>query len=167
MFLVEKHIQRLQNSLSFFNIKLNFTNNDLINLIYNYINDNKLSNIILRITISAGNSQKNINPGIYFSTRSNPYSTEAIDLGCMLQISEVRKSESSILLNHKTSNYLENYYILQNAKKNGFDDAIILNSVSNITETTKCNLFFIKDNILYTPDIKAGVLPGIIRGWVN
>jgi branched-subunit amino acid aminotransferase/4-amino-4-deoxychorismate lyase len=166
VFLIEKHIQRLQNSLRFFKIKLSYTDDDFINLIYNYINDNKLSDIILRITISAGNEQKNISPGIHFSIRSNPYSKEVIDLGCMLQISEVRKSESSILLRHKTSNYLENYYLLQNAKNNGFDDSIILNSVSHITETTKCNLFFIKDNILYTPDIKAGVLPGIIRNWV-
>lgn len=166
VFLLEKHIDRLLNSLLYFNIQISFSKEEFINFICKYIKENKLSNNILRLTVSAGNKQKGIAPEIHFSVRSNPYTTELIDAGCKLQISNVRKSESSILLKHKTSNYLENYYLLQKAINNNFDDCLLLNSLSKITETTKCNIFFVKNKVLHTPDIEAGVLPGIIRNWV-
>lgn len=166
IFLLEKHIERLLNSISFFKIEYNLNKEDLIKLIFKYISENKLCNVILRVTVSAGNKTKGIPPNIYLTQRKNTYTKEQINTGCKLHISDIRKSETSILLKHKTSNYLENFWILQNAINDGYDDAILLNSLNFITETTKCNLFFVKDNILYTPDINAGLLPGILRSFI-
>lgn len=35
-----------------------------------------------------------------------------------------------------------------------------------VTESSKCNIFFVKNDTLYTPEISCGLLPGIIRAWI-
>ena len=166
VFLLEKHVERLYNSILFFKLEISYNREELFSFILNQIEAEHLCDCILRVTVSAGNKIKGIKPEFYFTTRENPYTLEKFSIGSKIKVSETKKSESSILLKHKTSNYLENYYILLNAIQDGFDDAILLNSLHFITETTKCNLFFVKENILYTPDLSGGVLPGIIRSFI-
>ena len=45
------------------------------------------------------------------------------------------------------------------------DDAIMLDNYGFVAETNACNIFLVKDNILYTPHADA-CLPGITRGLV-
>lgn len=49
------------------------------------------------------------------------------------------------------------------ALKNGYNEAVFLNTDENISEGTYTNVFFVKDNIIYTPLISCGILPGIMR----
>lgn len=35
-----------------------------------------------------------------------------------------------------------------------------------VYETTRGNIFWIRDGVVFTPDISLGILPGILRGWV-
>lgn len=44
-------------------------------------------------------------------------------------------------------------------------EAVLLDEKSNVTEGSKSNLFFIQNDILYTPSIEK-VLPGITRGQI-
>lgn len=83
-----------------------------------------------------------------------------------ITLSDVRKNETSPLCRHKTMNYMENMLILQQAKADGFQDALMLNSKGYIAETTIANIFWIREDKLYTPSLDCGVLPGIIRQTV-
>ncbi len=49
------------------------------------------------------------------------------------------------------------------AKENQLDEAIILNSDSNICETTSANIFIINKDFIYTPPLSSGCVDGIIR----
>ena len=162
-FLLEKHIGRLMNSAHYFGIDVE---TDFKDIVKEYIAGQNISNKIVRITLTAGNKQKNINASLVFTSRENSYTLDKKANGCRLHLSQVRKSESSITIRHKTGNYVENYFLLQKAIKNGFDDALFLNSKGEITETTKANIFFVKGDTLFTPDIGCGLLPGIIRQWI-
>ncbi len=163
VFLLEKHIERMHSSAVYFGIDFPI---DIIDVIKKYIIEQNIKNKIVRITLTAGNKQKNIKPSIVFTNRENIYTQENIANGCKLKLSEVRKSESSIIIKHKTGNYAENYFLLLEAIENGFDDVFFLNSKDEITETSKCNIFFVKNDTLFTPNISCGLLPGIIRQWV-
>lgn len=81
-------------------------------------------------------------------------------------ISDHKRNETSLLVKHKTANYMENYFIARAAIRQGFDDAVFLNTQNQVTETTKSNLFFVKDGVLHTPNVQCGLLPGVIREWV-
>lgn len=76
-------------------------------------------------------------------------------------VSGLVKNAGSPVIAHKTGNYLENYMEGQRALKNGFDDVIFLNTKSEITETSKSNIFFVRDGKLYTPHVSSGLLPGL------
>ncbi len=166
VFLLEKHIERMLKSAEFFGIEHKMTETELMNKVFEYIKQNGISDTILRMTLSAGNLQKGITPQLMFTCRKNVYTAEKLAKGCKLLLSNIRKSENSIILRHKTSNYLENFVLMNRAIEEGYDDILFMNSASYITETTKSNIFFIKDNIVYTPDINCGLLPGVIREWV-
>ncbi len=71
--------------------------------------------------------------------------------------------KNSSLSGLKTLNYLENILCLFEAKRKGYDDALMIGENGIVKEATTSNIFFIKDQVLYTPGLKSGILPGIIR----
>jgi len=69
----------------------------------------------------------------------------------------------SVLSSIKTLNRLP--YILAgiHAQKHQADDAILLNTKQQLTESTNSNLFYIMDKQLCTPPISSGCLDGVMR----
>lgn len=45
----------------------------------------------------------------------------------------------------------------------GFDEAILLNGKGELVEGARTNVFLVQRNVLYTPPIRCGCLPGVIR----
>lgn len=52
---------------------------------------------------------------------------------------------------------------LQKARSAGFDEALLLNSKSELVEGSRTNIFLVKDNCLFTPPVESGCLPGVTR----
>ncbi len=52
---------------------------------------------------------------------------------------------------------------LQRARAAGFDEALLFNSKGELVEGSRTNIFLVKDNVLLTPPIKSGCLPGVTR----
>lgn len=67
------------------------------------------------------------------------------------------------LLRVKSLNYWENILAYEEAEKRGFYDALFLNEKGEVCETSRCNIFWLKDGIIYTPGTECGILPGIGR----
>lgn len=63
----------------------------------------------------------------------------------------------------KTTNRIFYELLFNSATKKGFDEALILNHLGYITETTRANIFFVKGGVLFTPALNCGCLPGITR----
>ena len=63
----------------------------------------------------------------------------------------------------KTGNYLNNVLARLEAQKMGAIDAIMVNSLGQLTEGTTSNLFFVREGKLLTPKISCGILSGITR----
>lgn len=166
VFLLDHHIERLFSSMEYFNFRVDSEKQDFINIILKHIEENSAKNMIMRITVSFGNRLKDVKPQVMISLRENTLKPEDYLKGLRLTVSSLKKSEDSYIIRHKTANYLDNYLVAQKALTDGFYDAIFQNSKGNITETTKCNVFFVRDNIIHTPALKCGLLPGIIRNWI-
>jgi branched-chain amino acid aminotransferase len=52
------------------------------------------------------------------------------------------------------------------ARRSGFDEAILLNENGHVTEGATCNLFMVRKGRLVTPDIYENVLEGITRDCI-
>lgn len=63
----------------------------------------------------------------------------------------------------KSGNYLNNVLALDEAKRRGADDCLMLNSTGHVTEASTSNVFAVLDGTVYTPPLSAGILPGVTR----
>jgi branched-subunit amino acid aminotransferase/4-amino-4-deoxychorismate lyase len=83
-----------------------------------------------------------------------------------LTVSPYCVNSHSPLAGIKSCNYLDKILALDEAKARGFDEAIQLNERGEVTSATMANVFWLKDDILYTPSLKTGCLPGTTREYI-
>jgi branched-subunit amino acid aminotransferase/4-amino-4-deoxychorismate lyase len=86
-------------------------------------------------------------------------------LGLSVKITGVL-NERSVTSKIKTLNYLPYIHAREEAKRKGFDEAILTNTKDCITEGATSNLFVVKNNRVITPSEASGILPGITRGVI-
>ena len=86
--------------------------------------------------------------------------------GIKLKTSSIRRN-SPMQLDSKIhhNNLLNNILAKIEANYCGADDALMLDNLGFVAETNACNIFMVKNNILYTPSADA-CLPGITRGLI-
>lgn len=81
-----------------------------------------------------------------------------------LGISEtVRRLTTSALCRFKTTSYLENRFIQQEANRRGLFDCAALNEHGRLADGGRSNLFLITAGRAFTPPTSEGALPGIAR----
>jgi branched-chain amino acid aminotransferase len=88
--------------------------------------------------------------------------SNGLDIGIY---SSVKKS-CDILSNLKNNNYLPYVMAALEAKKEKWNDAILLNSYGRICDCSIANIFLIKDEKVYTPSLGEGCVAGIMRKYL-
>lgn len=63
----------------------------------------------------------------------------------------------------KTGNYLNNILALLEARQQGAEDALLLNSAGEVSEATTSNIWVVREGVVKTPPVEAGILHGITR----
>lgn len=151
---LEEHINRLNKSIDIMNLGEHIDTK----FIKNFIKEEKLKNIVLKIVVTEKN--------IVFSTREIKYSKEDYENGFKIKLSYVLRNPTSRMTYIKSLSYNENIYEYNKANKEGFNEVVFLNIYGNIAEGATSNIFIIKDKKIYTPMISDGILPGVVRNWV-
>ena len=93
---------------------------------------------------------------------------EALENGVEVMISSWRKHASSqIPTNAKTTGlYVNSLLAGEEARRNGYTEAIVLNKEGNVAEGPGENIFLVRDGELYTPGLAQSILDGITRNTV-
>ena len=86
--------------------------------------------------------------------------------GLVLGVYNDALKSCDILSNIKHNNYLVSVLGALNAKKERWNDAVILNMHGRVCETTIANVFIIKDGAFYTPSLAEGCVAGVMRKTV-
>ena len=73
------------------------------------------------------------------------------------------KKSCDILSNLKTNNYLPYVMAALEAKKQKWNDAIVLNTHGRICDATIANIFFVKEEVICTPALTEGAVAGVMR----
>jgi len=149
---IEQHLKRLMNALDVINYK--YDKNEIINKTEKYIIGNNFKDGIIKILVN--------DVGIFISYRKNNYTDKNYNNGFKLTSSDEIKISNS-KYNIKSSNYMVNYLELKKAKNRSFDEILFINEKGCIVECATANIFFIKQNKIYTPSTKSGCLFGIMR----
>ncbi|CAG7839383.1 4-amino-4-deoxychorismate lyase [Clostridium novyi B str. ATCC 27606] len=159
IFFMEEHFQRFVKGCNKLNMDLNYNKNQI----------EKFSNELIFLKHSFSGAVKilyiknNDKFDLIITTKENTYTKEMYDVGFKICFACSKRNPYAKLTYIKSNNYLENILEKDSAVKKGYNEAIFLNTEHHISEGTYTNIFFIKNNSLYTPDISCGLLPGIMR----
>jgi branched-chain amino acid aminotransferase len=125
----------------------------------------------LRLTVIRGNGglydAVNHKPNYIIETWPLPQSSNTLNTnGLVLGLYSDAKKSCDVLSNIKHNNYLLYAMAALYAKKQQWNDAVVLNSNGNICETTIANIFMVKDDVVITPALTEGCVAGIMREQV-
>jgi branched-chain amino acid aminotransferase len=92
---------------------------------------------------------------------------EALRGGVPLTLaSVVRNHPGSVDPAIKSNNLLNNALAMQQAYREGAFEALMKNHRGELCECAQSNIFVVRDGVLLTPPISAGLLVGVTRGFV-
>lgn len=80
--------------------------------------------------------------------------------------SVVRNHPGSVDPAIKSNNLLNNALAMQEAYREGAFEALMRNHRGEICECSQSNIFFVRDGVVLTPPVDAGLLVGVTRGFV-
>jgi len=83
-----------------------------------------------------------------------------------LVTAQVRRNDRSPASRLKTLSYLDNVLARAEAREAGADEALMLNTAGEVACAAAANVFWVRHEEVFTPDLDCGVLDGIMRGQV-
>jgi branched-chain amino acid aminotransferase len=138
--------------------------------IAHYLTSEAASSAVLRVTVTRGAGPRGLappeapHPTVFMTLAPLP---PARKMALSLHIATVtRRNEHSPLSRIKALPYLDNVLALSEARAQGADDALMLNTRGTIACASVANVFAIRDGRLETPPVGDGALPGTMRALV-
>lgn len=167
----DEHFARLWNGMKVlqFDIPKQFTPDKLQEEITILVKKNGHENAArVRLNVFRGNGglydAKNYFPNYIIQSWALPEENgEWNSNGLIAGVYEEVKKSCDILSNLKHNNYLPYILAALKAKKEKWNDAILLNTYGRICDTTIANIFLIQDGVIYTPALTEGCVAGVMR----
>jgi branched-chain amino acid aminotransferase len=168
IFKAKEHFDRLIYSASVMGISIDLTSDQLTKVAYELIDKNNLTDAYIRPLVYTG-----IDMGLNACSESYVYMMAwkwenymEERLQSIMVSSFERPNPKSCIVDAKvTGHYTNSILATAEAKRRGYDSAVLLDMYGNVAEGPGANLFVEKDGILYTPPI-GNILPGITRDTV-
>ena len=168
-FKIEDHLDRLFINLKDIKISINYSRQEVKNILESVIEKNDLSNQIIYLQISRGHEDirdhipgPSPSPTIFvcsFPLKNIPNAQMTAIKASLKKDFRWRKS------NIKSTSLLANVmYKIQASEENFFE--IILQENGYITEGAVSNVFCVKNNEVKTPSLENNILPGITRSVI-
>ncbi len=167
---LNEHIDRLFDSFSVFEKPIPFNKKQIKEAIINLIKKNNLKAAYIRPIIYLGCGVMSldithapVHVAISMWPWEKHFGTNAISIKTSPFI---RPHPQSTFVDKKINgHYVNSILAHMDAKKSGYDEALLLDYNNNLAEGAAANIFLIKNNILKTPQL-GSILPGITRAKI-
>lgn len=175
IFRLEDHIQRLARSADLCGIQLPYTVEEIVQASVEVVKANRLESGYIRPIVFYGYDSLGVHPNncpVQVTIACFDWGTylgeEGIINGVRITISPWKKFHWSSFPTTAKANgqYLNSLLAVTEARKRGFDEALLLNMEGNIAEGSGQNLFVVKDGTVHTNDEKSSILMGITRDTI-
>jgi branched-chain amino acid aminotransferase len=173
IFRLEDHIKRFRQSGRFYSIDLKFSNEQIMDALIQLCKKNNMKrSCYIRPFYFVGqygiNLHVNENAPTHVAAFMFPFGDLFDKNGISVGISSWRKfsDQSTPPLAKMGGNYLNSILATQECKRNGYDEAILLDLNANLSEAPGENVFIVKNNTLITPPLESSALEGITRDSV-
>lgn len=174
VFKLDEHLERLEYSAKAILLELPMSRQEIADAVCDTCRANNLSNGYVRLVVTRGVGHLGLTPDgcgppsvIIIADDIQLYPEELYENGLKIISVPTRRINASALPPAvKSLNYLNNILAKIEAKKVGFQEALMLNDKGEIAECTGDNVFVLSKGVLYTPPLDAGSLRGITRAAV-
>lgn len=168
---LEEHLRRLRNSAKALELAIPYSDQEFRSEIDKTLKAAGNRESYIRIIVTRGEGELDLDPAT--CTRPNVlilvkdavvYPKEQYKKGINLALVSVKRNlKESLNPGIKTGNYLNNVLAKMEAHRAGAHDALMLNVLGNLAESTTSNFFFVQDGRIMTPSLDCGILAGITR----
>ena len=125
---------------------------------------------VVRLTLSRGvdvgrglNAPAALNPSVVVRVTSWPGPPSTSPPGRTLVTSTVARNNRSPLSSVKSLSYVDGVVARLEAQRAGADDALMCNTRGSVSGATSSNIFAVISDVLVTPPVVDGALPGVSR----
>lgn len=144
---------------------------ELEEVIYKVCRKNGLANARIRLTVFRGDGglydYANLHPQYSIETWSLP---EALPLfnsnGLQVGIYEDGRKSADAFANLKSNNFLLYVMAALQAKEKQWNDALVLNTQDRVADSTIANVFWTKNDEVFTCPLSDGPVNGVMRNWI-
>lgn len=168
VFKAKEHYERLIYSANKMHIPLNYTVESLTHLTYQLLEKNGLTDAYIRplLYLDPNMALLPVNESNLFLSawKWDRYLGSKL-LNVMISSYERPNPKSCHVEAKVSGHYTNSILATTEAKQKGFDEALLLDMNGFLAEGSGANLFFEKNDILYTPAL-GNILPGITRATV-
>lgn len=170
-----EHMQRLFESAKIYFMKIPYSSTQLMEATKKLIKVNKLKECYIRPIVFRGYGEMGLNPlknPVEVAIAVWPWGTylgeEGLKKGIRVKISSYQRiSNNSLPPNAKAcGQYINSILAKLEALECGYEEAVLLDERGLVSEGPGENIFMVKNGVIYTPPLHAGVLPGITRDSV-
>lgn len=168
IFKAVEHYERLQHSAQAMNMPYHWTVEELIDATYEVLQRNNLQNAYIRPLVYAPANMS------FVKNEKSFIVIEAWEMGLFLGENLLRVMTSSFqrpnpkgfhITAKAGGHYVNSILASQEAKAQGFDEALLTDMNGFVAEGPGANMFYEKDGKLFTPAL-GNILPGITRATV-
>ncbi|MEO1527293.1 MAG: branched-chain-amino-acid transaminase [Planctomycetota bacterium] len=174
VFRLEQHLVRLEESARAIGLVLPITQEQLAADTNETVKLNGLVDGYIRLVVTRGSGALGIDPFkcsdpqvIIIADSITLYPETYYENGLeLVTASTIRNHPAALSPRIKSLNYLNNVLAKMEGLKAGCIEAVMLNHKGEVAECTGDNIFAVKDGVLRTPPVDAGILEGITRNAV-
>ncbi|MBS4193401.1 aminodeoxychorismate lyase [Bacillus sp. FJAT-49705] len=169
-FLLDDHLERLNNSLEVLNIKALYSREDILAAIRLLLKENHLTDAYIRLNVSAGMDEIGLKtepytqPNLIMFAKPLPQRNPFLEKEAI--VLKLKRNTPEGLERLKSHHYLNNILAKREVGNSHDCEGIFLTDEGFLAEGVVSNLFWIKDNILFTPAVETGILNGITRQFI-
>ncbi|KAA0133330.1 MULTISPECIES: branched-chain-amino-acid transaminase [Gimesia] len=174
VFLMQEHIDRLYESALAIRLEIPLSKEEMIKAVNETVAANGIEDGYVRLVITRGagslglDIRRTSNPQvIIIADNISLYDPQLyIDGLKIITAATIRNHPAALSSRVKSLNYLNNILAKIEGTDAGCIEALMLNHKGEVAECTGDNIFIIKNGVLKTPPVDAGILEGITRNAV-
>jgi len=174
IFRLEQHLTRLELGARYLGLELPFDRGGFADVVRRTVRAFAQREAYVRLLVTRGEGPLGVDPTtckkptvVCIVAEIGLYSAEQRAQGLSMITSSYRRPSPDIQdVAVKTLNYLGSALAKQEAKRQGADEALLLNQQGRVAEASVANVFVLRGNALATPPAIDGCLEGINRAAV-
>lgn len=172
IFRAREHMRRLVDSCRIYRIPLEYSADELVDAAIETVAGNDLRECYLRPIVVRTGEQMGVlgtNAPVEVFIIAWKWGTylgaEAMEKGADVKVSSWRRAAPDTFptMAKASGNYLNSQLSKMEARQDGYSEGIMLDAFGHVAEGSGENLFVIRDGVIHTAPLSAGILQGITR----